>query len=75
MHAKLQKEHSRYDNFKIHLEELTPGQTTSNDSSLQKVYHIIIPTTRNNVSPEANHHYDHIHKSKQENENHYEKVL
>lgn len=39
----------------------------------QKVYHIIVPTTGNNGSPEANHYYDHIHQSKQED--HFEKIL
>lgn len=54
VHAELQKEHNRYENLKITLEEFTP--------------------TGNNGSPEANHYYDHIHQSKQEDENHYEKV-
>lgn len=74
VHAELQEEHNRYEDIRIHLKEFTPGQTTWNDSNLQKVYHIIVPTTGNNGSPEANHYYDHIHQSKQEDENHYEKV-
>lgn len=69
------KSHRNNDKHENHLEEFTSQQYTSVDSNVQKVYHILEPTTENNCNPETNHYSDRIKHLRQKIEYQYENVL